>query len=316
MLAVILFSEILPKTICFLARRRFAPVAAACLAPLARALRPVRGFLMGWLITPLTRLLAPAGNPRGGLTVDEMSALLTLSQKRGLIGDNEGELLQEVLELTDLCAGDVMVPRVDVVAYDLAGSREDLVKLMRERRVNKVPVYTTDLDHVAGVIHAKRLLSEPDAPLPELVEPVKFVPELARLERVLVQFRARGSHLAVVVDEYGGVAGVLTLKDILEEVVGDIVDTRQRRRPPTVRQVGPAEWLVDGDLAIHEWSDAFPTDLHAPRFNTVGGFVISLLGQLPELGQVAHYRNVTFTVEAVQRNRIATLRVRLEEQGP
>jgi len=312
LLAVIVLGEIIPKTVCFLAPRQLAPLAAPVLAAMGRAVRPVQRFLMSFLVNPLTRLLAPARGRRGELTAEEMAALLALSQKRGLIGQDQTELLQEVLELTDLRAGDIMVPRVDVAAYDVSGPRGPLLELMRRKGITKVPVYRGDLDHIVGAVYAKRLLAEPGKPLPELVTPVQFVPESSPLERVLIQFRATRSQLAIVVDEYGGTAGLITLEDVLEEIVGDIADAREARRPPAVQQVGPAEWLVDGDLAVHEWAEAFPTDLAGARFSTVGGFVISLLGQVPRVGQTAQYRNVTFTVEAVRRNRISLLRVQLD----
>ncbi|OPX25340.1 MAG: hypothetical protein B1H04_00105 [Planctomycetales bacterium 4484_123] len=316
LLAMIIFSEILPKTVAFLMPVRLAPSAAAVLAPLGRLVRPVHRFLMAGVVNPLTRLLAPSRDADGQLTSEEMAALLALSQKRGLIGQDEAELLQEVLELTRLRAGDIMVPRVDVVAYEADGPPGGLVDLMRTTGVTKVPVFEGDLDHVIGVVYAKRLLAEPGKTVRELLAPVQFVPESAPLERVLIHFRSTRSQLAIVVDEYGGMAGLVTLEDILEEVVGDIADAREPRRAPPVQRVGPAEWLVDGDLAIHEWADAFPTDLRGARFSTVGGFVVSLLGQIPQVGQTARYRNVTFIVEAVRGRRIATLRVRLEEGEP
>ena len=316
LLAMIVFSEILPKTVAFLMPLRLAPPAAALLGPMGRVVRPIQRVLMAAVVDPLTRLLAPGRDAGGELSAEEMAALLALSQKRGLIGQDESELLQEVLELTRLRAGDIMVPRVDVVAYEADGSREGLVRLMRERGVTKVPIYEGDLDHVIGAVYAKRLLAEPDRTVRELLVPVEFVPESAPLERVLIHFRTTGSQLAIVVDEYGGMAGLVTLEDILEEVVGDIADAREPRRAPAVQRVGPAEWLVDGDLGIHEWAEAFPTDLRGARFSTVGGFVMSLLGEVPKVGQTARYRNVTFTVEAVRGRRIATLRVRLEEGQP
>jgi len=316
LLAVIIFSEITPKTICFLAPMQLAPLVAPALAAIGRVVLPIQRFLMALLVRPLTRLLAPAKSRRGGLTAEEMAALLALSQKRGLIGQDETELLQEVLELTDLKAGDIMVPRVDVVAYDVADPPEGLLELMRQKGLTKVPVFEGDLDHVTGAVYAKRLLAEPGKALREILTPVQFVPESAPLERVLIRLRAASSQLGVVVDEYGGTAGLVTLEDVLEEIVGDIADAREAPRPAAVQKVAPAEWLVDGDLPIHEWVQAFPLDLAAARFKTIGGFVISLLGQVPRVGQSVEYRNVAFTVEAVRRKRIALLRVSLLDSSP
>ena len=313
LLATIIGSEVIPKTLAHIWARPLAPLVAPALSVFCGVVRPIARLLMTFLIEPLTRLLAPARGRRGDLAANEMAALLSLSQKRGLIGEDEAELLQEVLELTDLRVGDIMVPRVDVIAYDVDAPPEGLEAIVRQKRITKIPVYEGDLDHVVGVVYAKRLLVDPGRALRETLAPVQFVPESAPLERVLLQFRATHTQLGIAVDEYGGTAGLITLEDILEEIVGDIADARELDRGPAVRQVGQAEWLVDGNLPVHEWAEAFPTDLAAVRFASVGGFVISLLGHIPRVGETAAYRNVRFTVEAMQRRRIALLRVRLEE---
>ena len=309
----ITFGEILPKTVAFLSPLKAAPLVAPALATLIWVMRPVHRLLSVLLVGPLTRVLAPTRRRQGELSADELANLLALSQKRGLIGQDQTELLQEVLDLTGLKAGDVMVPRVDIVAYDVNGSPAGLLELVRRRRVTKVPVYEGDRDHVVGVVQAKHLLMAPERPVRELLSPVQFVPETARLERVLLQFRASGSQMGIVVDEYGGTAGLITLESVLEEIVGDIADVHETHRGPAVQRVGPGEWLVDGDLPVHEWAEAFLTDLRGARFTTVGGFVISLLGRIPRVGQTATYRNVGFTVEAVRGRRIALLRVRIKE---
>lgn len=314
-LTIVIGTEVIPKTLAHIWASSLAPPAALILAVLGRGVEPTQRILMAALINPLTRLLAPARSRRGDLAADEMSALLDLSQKRGLIGADESELLQEVLELTDLRAGDIMVPRVDMVACGVNSPPEELLELVRKKRKTHIPVYEGDLDHIVGVVQARRLLVDPDKSLSEMLLPVQFVPASARLERVLVQFRATGSQLGVVVDEYGGTAGLITLQDILAEIVGDINEDRGERRGPAVRRVGPDEWIVDGNLPIHEWAEAFPADLTGARFKTVGGFVVSLLGRIPSVGEQARYHNVTFTVEQMRHRRIGLLRVRLKE-GP
>ena len=316
LLGVIIFSEILPKTICFLAARPVAPLAAPLLAAMGWAISPVRRLLMAVLVGPLTRLLAPVRGRRGDLSAEEIGSLLALSEERGLIGPEQTELLKEVVELSDLRAADIMVPRVDVVAHEMDRPLDGLIERIRQNRITKIPVYEGDLDHIVGVVYAKRLLAETGKPLRELLAPPQFVPEAASLERVLLQFRATRNPLAVVVDEYGGTAGIVTLEDVLEEIVGEIVEEGDAERGPAVQRVGPGQWLVDGNLPIHEWAEAFGVDLAAVRFSTVGGFVISLLGHIPGVDAQATYRNVTFTVEAVRRRRISLLRVQVEEAQP
>ncbi|MCK4626737.1 MAG: CBS domain-containing protein, partial [Phycisphaerae bacterium] len=189
------------------------------------------------------------------------------------------------------------------------------LEFVRQTRFTRIPVFEGDLDHIVGVVHAKRLLTDSGRTLREDAGPIRFVPESAPLERLLVHFRTTGSQLAVVVDEYGGTAGLVTLEDVLEEIVGDIVEVRDHKPEPIVRKLGPDQWLVDADLPIHEWSDAFPTDLTGARFNTVGGFVISILGHIPSVGEQAKYRNITFTVEEMRKRRIALLQVQLGGQS-
>ena len=312
-LLMVVAGEVLPKTLAFLWPLRMAPAAAGGLTVLVRINRPAKRILMRFVIEPLTRLLAPSRAGRGDLSADELSALLALSQKRGLIGSDETELLQEVLELTSLSAGDIMVPRVDVIACSADAPRQAVLELIRHKNVTKLPVYEGDLDHVIGMVYAKRLLVEPDKTVRELTTPVEFVPESAPLERVLMQLRSAGRQMAIVVDEYGGAAGLLTLEDILEEIVGDIPDPNEPRSAPPVQRVGQAEWLVDGDLPIHEWTEAFPTELSAARFKTVGGFAVSLLGHIPTVGESVPYRNLVFTIEGVRKHRVSLLRVTLSE---
>lgn len=313
--AMVIAAEIIPKTLAYIWAWRLAPPAAPFLAVLDRGIKPIRRILITGLINPLTRLMAPSGDSRSNLVAEEMSALLTLSQKRGLINADEGELLQEVLELTDRKARDIMAPRVDIVACDVNSPVDELLELAREKHITRAPVYEGDLDHIVGVVHVKHLLADSELTLRAAADEIRFVPESAPLERLLVHFRATGSQLAVVVDEYGGTAGLVTLEDVLEEIVGEITEGMDHRPVPVVRRVGPGQWLVDADLPIHEWTDAFPTDLAGARFNTVGGFVVSLLGHIPSVGEQAEYRNVTFTVEEMRRRRIALLRVQLRE-GP
>lgn len=312
-LGIVVLGEVVPKTVAYVGAQRLAPLVAGPMAAIVKIVKPIRKFLSVIVVEPIARLFAPSGNTETGLTHEELATLLALSEKRGVITADESELLQELLELTDLRAGDIMVPRVDMVACDINSSRQDLLEIVRERHITRIPVYEGDLDHIVGIVHAKRILVEPEKSIREVVSPVEFVPISAPLEKVLIQLRTRRSQMAIVVDEYGGTAGVVTLEEIVEEIVGDITEGREESTGPFVRQVGKNEWLVDGDLPIHEWTEAFPMDLGNVRFKTVGGLVISILGHIPQVGEQARYRNIVFTVEAMRRRRIGLLRVKLQE---
>ncbi len=310
LLALILFGEVLPKMLAMAVGSRLIIPAAAILAVLEQAAAPVLWILDKVLVVPFTRLLAPAPSGSADITAEELAALLDLSAKRGVIERDVNVLLQEIVALTDIRVSDIMVPRVDMLAYDVDGDPAGLIQMFTTTRLRKIPVYEKDIDHVLGVIHAKRLLLNPAAPLRQLVAKVPFVPEAANVERVLLQFRVTRTQMAIVVDEYGGTAGLVTLEDVMEEIVGDIPDDRSGAAP-SVQHLDEGEYLLDGELAIHEWEEAFRIDLSGRRVSTVGGFVISLLGRIPREGDRVEYRNLRFTVVSMRRRRIDKIHLQL-----
>ncbi len=316
LLALILIGEVTPKMLAFVAAEPWARIVAAPVAIVDRLLRLPLVLLDSLLVWPLTRMVAPQAGADSVITADELAEILDLSAKRGVIDHNASSLLQEIMELSDLRVRDIMVPRVDLVAYNVDAPVAGLVELFRETRLRKIPVFDGGVDNILGVVHAKKLLMEPQTPLRQLVVKVPFVPEAGVVERALLQLRVTRSQMAIVVDEYGGTAGLVTLKDILEEIVGDIPDPHDVDRGPEVVTAGDTEYIIDGDLAIHEWSDAFKTDLSGHRISTIGGFVTSLLGRIPRTGDVVTYRNLRFTVESMRRRRIGKIRLqRLEAES-
>ena len=313
LVVLILLSEATPKMLALAVADRWALVVAAPLAVLQRVLSPLLWCSGRLVVAPITHLLAPRVDLERDVTADELAAVLELSARRGILDRDANDLLQEIIELSDLRVTDIMVPRVDMIAYDLAAPRRGLIELFRRTRLRKIPVYEADVDQTFGVIHAKRLLMNPKAPLRDLVVKVSFVPEAATVERALLQFRVTRTQMAIVVDEYGGTAGLVALEDILEEIVGDIGDDRDQLPAQTVRRISDRQYELDGELAIHEWADAFEMDLSGKRISTVGGFVTSLLGRIAEPGDRATYRNLCFTVESMRGRRIEKLRLELLE---
>ncbi|HUT59650.1 MAG TPA: hemolysin family protein [Phycisphaerae bacterium] len=314
LVVLILLGEVAPKVLALATRETFSRIVAAPLSVTGRVLAPPLWLFHNALIAPLTRLLAPRA-ARGDVSAEELDALLALSAKRGIIERDAHRLLQEILELKGLRVRDVMVPRVDITAFDAAEPRAELLNLFRRTGFRKVPVYENDIDHVLGLVHAKRLILNPDADVRSLVTGVQFVPVQANLERVLVQFRVTRTQTAIVVDEYGGAAGLVTLEDLLEEIVGDIPDPDEAPELG-VQRLAEREYLLAADLAIHEWTDVLGIELPSRRISTVGGFVMSLLGHVALVGEQARYRNLRFTVESVRGCRIRTLRVELLEGEP
>jgi CBS domain containing-hemolysin-like protein len=312
---LILVGEVTPKMLAYRFAERWAVLAAVPLTLVCRAVRPVVWLLETSLVVPISRLIAPQRPADADITAGELSALLNLSAKRGIIGHDASALMQEIVHLTGIRVSDIMVPRVDVISYDVNDPAEGLIDLFAKTRLRKVPVYDGKIDNVLGVIHAKRLLLNPSRPLRELVSPVVFIPEAANIERALLQFRIRRAQTAIVVDEYGGVAGLITLEDVAERIVGDIEEAHEAARGDPVRQISRDVYMLDGDLAIHEWAQAFGIDLAERRVSTIGGFVTSLLGRIAAVGDEAAYRNLRFTVEQMRGRRISKVRLALEEEA-
>lgn len=312
-LVLILVAEITPKTLALLAGQKLAPLLATPLAGVGKVFAPLLWVMERVFVWPLTRILAPQAEPHR-FTADELAAMLDLSARRGVIDLEVNALLQEVVSLKDIRARDIMVPRVDLIACEVGSTPEHISDLFRKSHLRRIPVYEGDLDHLLGVLPAKRFLLSPGKSPRELLAKVPFVPEAANIERVLLQFRVTRTQLAIVVDEYGGTAGLVTLEDVLEEIVGDIPDPHVATGP-MVERVGQHQYLVDGELPIHQWSDVFQTDLARGRISTVGGFVTSMLGRLPKAGDTVVYRNLKFTVESMRRRRIEKLRLELLEEA-
>ncbi len=314
LLVLILLGEVTPKILALNTQVQWIHVAARPLLFVRRVVALPLWVVDRLIVSPLTRIIAPQSAGGVDITAEELSALMDLSAKRGLIDRDANALLQEIMELTDLRVSDIMVPRVDMIAYNVADSPQGLIDLFRQSNLRKIPVYEGDIDYVLGMVHAKRLLLDPGRSLGELVVKVPFVPEAASVERLLLQFRVTRTQMAIVVDEYGGTAGLVTLEDALEEIVGDIPAPDEAEQGPAVRKIADNEYLLDGDLAIHEWQDAFGTDLSQKRISTLGGFVTLLLGRVPREGDVATYRNLRFEVLSMRRRRVAAIKLQLRQE--
>ncbi|RKY28155.1 MAG: hypothetical protein DRP83_01195 [Planctomycetota bacterium] len=313
LLTVILLGEVIPKMLAYSAAPQWSTLAAGPVWASQKLLVPALWVLETLLVGPIAKIVAPRPEQTDILSAEELAAMMKLSARAGIIDRNAGELLQEIMGLTDIKACDVMVPRVDMVACDIDDDPANLARLFRKTRLRKVPVFEKDLDNILGVVHAKHLLLRPGAPLRELLQPVSFIPASANLDRVLSQLRATGKQLAIVVDEYGGSAGLITLKDVLEEIVGEIPQPGQAQLDEPVKHIRQNEYIISGDLSVHDWAEVFNIDLSHHRISTVGGLVAWQLGRIPQMGDTGRLGNLQFTVEQVAGRRVGAVRLKLLE---
>ncbi|MDH3582624.1 MAG: hemolysin family protein [Phycisphaerae bacterium] len=321
LLAIIIFGEVLPKLVANLSPGSWVGVAAVPLDAIHRTTRPLGRILGLWVIRPLGRLIAP--RPAiGRLSATELRTLLEMSEARGVIGADEQHLLQSVLKLGDLKVRDIMVPQVDLATIDCNDSPEKIQEHIRRHHVNRHLVIDGDIDHVVGVLYTRQfLLAARQAPAPKLdrlVRQVRYVPELQRVDRLLEDFRKTGTKLAVVVDEYGGTAGLVTLKEVVKQMVGELdldhPDTAQAS--PPIERVADGVWQISGRLSIHDWAQAFAAENMPRRIATVGGLITARLGRVPQEGDRVQLANLELRVEKVVGGRVESVRLQLIPDSP
>ncbi|MCK4752671.1 MAG: HlyC/CorC family transporter [Planctomycetes bacterium] len=301
---LVLFGEILPKSIAYANSRPFSVTAALPMALLLRIFTPIVSVFRFLLVDPVIRLLLGPPHPAKPITSSEFKLLIQASQKRGLITADENKLLTEVVELAHLKVYDCLQPRVDMVACDVTTSILTARQLMLKNHLTKLPVYVGSIDNIVGLVPLRQILLRPDISLDKLVQQVNFVPEQKTIESLLEFFRKTHTDTAIVVDEYGGIAGSIRLEDIAEELLGPIEVTGEIE---PIEQTGPFEYRLAGDLAIGNWADMFGIDPAETKVYTIAGLVTAILGKIPKTGDVARLKNLKFTVEQVQKHRIKTL---------
>ncbi|RKY11934.1 MAG: hypothetical protein DRP65_02765 [Planctomycetota bacterium] len=313
---LLLFGEMLPKSLAYSHPRQFCIAAAPISFLCTRILTPALKILEFTFITPLLRLLTGSEEsvgPGNNVTPEQFKTLIDSCRQRGPDTSQENRLFAEVVELGFLKVRHVMRPRVDMIICAATDSAEKIRRLMAENKLTKIPVYTKQPDNIIGYIHQRNLLLNPDIPVAKMLKKVNFVPEQKSVESLLEFFRKSKTDMAVVVDEYGGIAGTVSVEDIVEELIGPIEPPIS---PEPIEQTGPLQYRLAANLAIHDWAQAFGIDPGQSRLATVGGLVTALLGKIPKQGDMAYLGNLKFTVEKARKHRIETLLLSLEPVSP
>lgn len=305
---VLIFGEIFPKALAQRHALGFALVAAYPLWFLDRLLLPISGSI-DWLLTRL-------GVSRIGKTIteQELLAAVDIGTEEGEIQHHERELIQNVLEFTDTRVSEVMRPRVDIIAVSRDLTVAEARAVFEKNRFSRLPVFDGTIDRVAGIISLRRVLEhgdEPERPLAELefVEPI-FTPESRPVRSLLQEFLSRRRHMAIVVDEHGGTLGLVTLEDLLEELVGDIEDEADVREQ-TITRLNSRTVRADGGVHLAEIDEAIETELASGEFvnKNVAYLVLEKLGRMPRVNDRVRAGEAEITVEEVVANRIETVKV-------
>jgi len=242
-----------------------------------------------------------------------LAAPADAAQDEGAISQEEGrELLQSIVDFTETIVREVMTPRPDIVAVRSDTTQQDLRSIFREEQYSRMPVYRENLDNIIGIVFVKDLVALPqgaDPPLTTLMRSAYFVPESKRVSELLKEMQRRQAQMAIVVDEYGGTAGLVTVEDLLEEIVGEIRDEYDVESE-TVTDEGDGVFLFSGKVSVDEVRDRLGVEIEREGFETVGGYLLSHLGRMPYVGEVVEFDDLAFEVVEVERRRITRVRAR------
>ncbi len=277
-----------------------------------------------WLVTGFsrffTRLFPGERDSRPVISADEIRTLITVGEQTGVVPKAQRRMLHGVFELSQTRVRDVMIPRTEVVGIDVNGRYEDVLPLVQQSRHSRFPVYDGSLDNVVGIIHSKDILAsiggEEILPLAEMVREPYFVPESKRIEPLLQSFRKKQVHLAVVVDEYGGVEGIVTLEDIVEEIVGEIQDEYDAEEA-LLRKVAPRRYVIDGSASLKTINRRFNLSLSEEHVTTLAGFLLRTMGNIPSEGDLCEENGIVFKVLKVVDRRVEEIEMTLpSEESP
>lgn len=275
-----------------------------------------------WLVTGVSRLLTRLFRgevERPIISEDEIRSIISVGEEAGVVAKEKRRMLHGVFELAQIQVRDVMIPRTEVVGIEVGATYEQVLRLAQEAHHSRFPVYEGSLDNVVGIIHSKDILNFVDQPegfsLRQLARPPYFVPESKRIETLLQSFRKKKVHLAVVVDEYGGVEGIVTLEDIFEEIVGEIQDEYDVEEE-LIRELSPGRLLIDGSVSLRVINRRFRLALAEEHSNTLAGFLLRVLGQIPREGDECESEGVRFIVRKVVNHRIEDIEMLLPNTPP
>ena len=281
------------------------------LTPLARFISLVMKPL---LVIPI-RLSNQGGEPQQLVTITdaELRTFVNASQRQGILEQDERQMIFSIFEFGDTLVREIMVPRIDIFALDITTPAEKAIGDVLETGYSRVPLYKEGIDNIQGILFTKDLLKfgrgeHPIKSLQELLRPANFVPETKKLDDLLAEMQAGRMHIAIVVDEYGGVAGLVTLEDIVEEIVGEIRDEYDQGEEQPFQKISESEYSFSGRISLDEFNQIMESDLSKENADSLGGYIFSHLGRVPKVGERLEENGLILTIELISGRRVRRIR--------
>ncbi len=317
----VVIGELVPKSIALEYTEKTALVVAKPMQAVTFIFNPFIYLLNGfgnWLL----KLMKIPTSHKGSLvhSTEELDMLVDASYDGGVLNETEKDMLHNVFKFSDLTTKQVMIPRTDMICVPLDMSFEELNKVAAENQFTRYPVYNEDIDDITGFIHVKDLymlsLNNEEKQIQQIQRPVFLVPETMTLDNLVLEFKKRNCQMAVVIDEFGGTSGLITLEDVIEEIVGDVQDEFDEEEEVDIKEIAPDTYLANAMFRLDEMAEYFnlPEDsLEDEDVDTIGGLVVKLLGRLAQVGDCVSMPNFTFTVKAIDGARITQLEIKKNE---
>lgn len=311
---ILIFGEIIPETI---GRRNPEKVSLLTLGPtrgLLFLLRPFVVVFYGVSGLFLSIFGISRKHEESGMTKEEFRNIVDGSVEEGLLDQEEKEIIENVTEFGELRVGDVMTQRYDMVALDVDMTYDEAVETIRREKYSRIPVYRDTTDNILGILNVKDLMftqPSPDFSLLNFVRPAFFTYEFKLVQELFREMRRERTHIAIVLDEYGGTVGIVTIEDFLEAIVGEIDDEYDDEPVSIVWKVSESTYEMDGFTKLTDINDDLGFAIESEDVDTIGGFIIELLGNFPEEGQIVPWENLEFTVMETEKNRVNKVRIRV-----
>jgi CBS domain containing-hemolysin-like protein len=316
-LVVLVFCEITAKSVALANNLAFALAVAPTVSAVTSVLRPLLRAM-----SSVARLFARPGRARGPfLTEDELKLMVTVGEEEGIIEEAEREMIHGIIEIGDMTAREVMIPRIDITAVEVHRPVQEIIDMVLRRGHTRIPVYEESIDNIIGIAHAKDLLrhraERRDGDLRSIIRPATKVPENKNLADLLHDLREMRVHMAIVVDEFGQTAGLVTIEDVIEEIVGPIRDEYDTLEEEELQFVSPNEAVMDARVPLDDARELLGLDLEAEDVDSLGGYIYSRVGGIPRAGEeVDAGGGVVMTVLNVRGQRLGKIRARGPEPFP
>ncbi|MGG7079455.1 hemolysin family protein [Clostridium sardiniense] len=309
---ILIFGEITPKSI---AKQKSEEVSLKVSKPIKLCVFIFKPFVAIFTVISSVFIRLFGGDPKATepfITEEELKTMVGVSEEEGVLEDVEKEMIFNVFDFADLQVKDVMVQRVDVTAVDVNDSYEDLLKIIKEDQYSRIPVYDDTIDDIIGVLNVKDLIiagyKGGEFKVTEYMREPLYTFEFKKITELFNEMKKSRNHMAVVLDEYGGTVGIVTIEDLVEEIVGDIQDEYDKERD-MIEVIKEDEYVVDGSARLDDISDLIGVNMESEEFDSVGGLIIGALGRIPEEHEEVVIDRIRFVVEEVEKNRIMKVRI-------